>query len=316
MAALVGLVVALVVTPIAGRVAVALGVMDRPGPLKVHVRAVPYLGGLGVLAAVVAGGGPAWAAMIGPAIAATALGVVDDVRDVPPSVRLASELAIGVWVALVIPVDLPAVIGPIAVALAVVALTNAVNLLDGLDGLAGGVSLVSALGFAVVLDGPPRTAALALAGGLAGFLVFNRPPARIYLGDGGSYLLGTMLAALLASAWQQGASASSSIAAVPLVAVPLADTAIVLVRRIRSSQPLFQGDRGHVYDQLVDRGFTPVRSTATLIALQTALAACALAAAQLSPASAGALVGAAGLALVVAARAGKFVAPRQSEATA
>ena len=79
-----------------------------------------------------------------------------------------------------------------------VLLINGVNLMDGLDMLAGGVAAVAALAFAVLLRGPGRQLAVALAAALAGFLVFNRPPARVYLGDGGSYLLGTALAVLLA----------------------------------------------------------------------------------------------------------------------
>ena len=81
---------------------------------------------------------------------------------------------------------------------------NGVNLIDGLDMLAGGVAAVAAGGFAVILHGSGRQLAIALAASLLGFLVYNRPPARVYLGDGGAYLLGTGLTVLVAESWAPG----------------------------------------------------------------------------------------------------------------
>ena len=102
--------------------------------------------------------------------------------DLPPRVRLVCELAIGIVGGLVAPA--PGRIGVLVTCVFVVGLVNAVNLLDGLDGLAGGVVCASAVGFALV-GGPGRVPAIALAASLGGFLWFNRPPARIYLGDAG-----------------------------------------------------------------------------------------------------------------------------------
>src|SRR5262249_24663845 len=118
-----------------------------------------------------------------------------------------------------------------------------------------------------LLGGVARDPALALGGALVGFLFFNRPPARIYLGDGGSYLIGTALA-LIAAAALDGQGASAWFALPLLVAVPLADTAIAVLRRARSRRPLFAGDRSHVYDQLADRGWPVVRIVLALVAGQ------------------------------------------------
>ena len=130
--------------------------------------------------------------LIVPYFLALALGVTDDVRGLTPQARLGAEILVGVVAALAVP-------GPplvkLGTAVLVIVLLNAVNLLDGQDGLAAGACLVSAAAFAI-LGGDATAVGLALAGALAAFLVFNAPPARMYLGDGGAYLLGTVLATL------------------------------------------------------------------------------------------------------------------------
>lgn len=288
MALIVAFAVAAALTPAVAALAHRIGVVDRPGPLKVHRRPVAYLGGVAVLAGAAAVLAPARPLLLVPLVLACLLGLADDVGDLSPRLRLGAEFGIGAATAAVVPVRGP--LGAAVTVVAVVALLNAVNLLDGLDALASGVATVSALGFAVVLDGDGRVAALALAGALAGFLVWNRPPARIYLGDAGSYLVGTALALLLAAALAPGRPVASGAAALLAVAVPVADTAVAVVRRFRAGRPLLLGDRGHVYDQLVDGGATPVRATLTCIAAQTALVAAAVAVAGLPAALAVAAV--------------------------
>jgi UDP-GlcNAc:undecaprenyl-phosphate GlcNAc-1-phosphate transferase len=213
---------------------------------------VPYLGGLAVAAALALAGFESELRLLLPPLAALLLGVADDARDLDPKLRLLCECAIGVGVAAAVPHH--GVVPFLAAAVVTVVLVNAVNLLDGLDALASGVGLAAAVGMAWVTEGDGRALALALAGALAGFLVWNRPKAKVYLGDGGAYLLGTVLAELWALAWRPHGSLGRPIAAALLVAVPLIDTTVAVVRRRRSGHPLFQGDRAHVYDQLVDRG--------------------------------------------------------------
>jgi len=303
----VALAVALVVTPLTARVAVKAGVLDHPGALKVHDRPVPYLGGVAVFVALgvaALGGGtqPSW---LLPLFGALVLGVVDDVVTISPRIRLVCEVLIGAVAGVVVPMG---PLGMFGTAGAVVLLINAVNLLDGLDGLASGVALVSALGFAL-LGGEGFVLALAAGGALSGFLFFNRPPARIYLGDGGSYLLGTALAVLAAATIDEGTTGAAWVVVVLLVSVPLLDTAIAIVRRLRSNAPLFAGDRSHVYDQLVDRGCTRTESVVVCIAVQAVMAAVAVAAWH-APALLGtALGGVALLALAGTALATGFASP-------
>jgi UDP-GlcNAc:undecaprenyl-phosphate/decaprenyl-phosphate GlcNAc-1-phosphate transferase len=262
---------ALAVTPLIARIATRFDIVDRPGPFKVHERPVPYLGGVAVFVAMAAVVGFERPSVLVPLGLALALGVADDVADLSPRVRLAGEVVVGAAGAVVIdgrgPVAAVATIG------FVVVLVNAVNLLDGLDGLATGVAAAGAIGFAIVLGDSWSIVALALTGALIGFAAWNRPPARIYLGDAGSYTIGTALALLLAAAWGSGRSISIGAGALLFVAVPVADMTVAIVRRARARRPLFTGDRGHVYDQLVDRGGRPERVVVLCVLAQIVLTA-------------------------------------------
>jgi UDP-GlcNAc:undecaprenyl-phosphate GlcNAc-1-phosphate transferase len=259
--ALVAVAVALVVTPLAIVVARRTGIMDRPGALKSQTAPVPYLGGVAVLAGAAVGAAIGRPSVLIPLVLALALGVADDRWDVPPPLRIAGEVVIGDgWVAAVLLVVITML------------LTNGMNLLDGLDMLAAGVAAVAAGGFALLVHGSGRELAVALAAALVGFLVFNRPPARIYLGDGGTYLLGTALAVLLAASWAPGVAAPIGLAALVLVAVPSGEVAFAVIRRRRGRQSLTAGDRGHPYDRLVARGWHRTSASLAYIVVELVLA--------------------------------------------
>lgn len=275
------------------RLATRLGVVDHPGPLKPQATPTPYLGGLAVAAGATVGVARARPAALVPMGMALALGVTDDARPLPPAVRLAGTVATGAALGRLVPGWLPAgrrraaTLGRLLPVATTVVLVNGCNLIDGLDGLAGGVGLAAATGLAVLLPPARRPAATALAGALAGFLVHNRPPAAIFLGDGGSYLVGVTLAALLSEAWSDAHDRPSpAVAAVLPVAVPAAEVAVALVRRHRAGLGLLAGDRGHPYDRLVARGWAPGRAAAAYAAATGALAASAVGASRLSPAAA------------------------------
>lgn len=314
--AAVALAVALALTPVAIVAARRLGVVDRPGPLKVQQAPVAYLGGVAVLGAVAAGlavsaaaSGQAPLRALWPLGGACALGLADDVRALSPRLRLVAEAAVGVGVAVTADLRSPWM-GAALVATTVV-LVNAVNLLDGLDALAAGTVGAAALGFAAVEPGQAHTS-LALAAALLGFVAYNRPPARVYLGDAGSYLLGTALAVLAGQAAAPGRPVAH-LAVVPLlVAVPVGDTVVAVARRRRAGAPLFQGDRAHTYDQLVDRGHTRAAAALACIGAQAVLAALAAGLAQ-APAAVAAVGAAAALAAVatVVARLG-FLDPGEA----
>ena len=151
--------------------------------------------------------------------------------------------------------------------LIVIATCNAMNLIDGLDGLCGGVTWIIALGFLALaahlatyggggqID-PVRIAlCLAMAGAVLGFLPYNVPPASIFMGDAGSMLLGFFVATMMALFCQEG-SVRWFLAACAVFALPILDTALAVVRRLLSGKGVFEGDRSHLYDQLVDRGLS------------------------------------------------------------
>jgi UDP-GlcNAc:undecaprenyl-phosphate GlcNAc-1-phosphate transferase len=279
-------VVAVIATPVARRVSFALDIVDRPGPLKVQQRPVAYLGGVAVfvaLAVTLAPNHPTWLLPLG---LAAALGLADDVRSISPRVRLVMQVSIGCVAGVIEPA--PGRFGWAATAVLVVVLVNAVNLIDGMDGLAASVVVVSALGFALV-GGEPSVPALAVCGAVAGFLVYNKPAASIYLGDSGSYLLGTALA-LLAACALEGQGLSAWIALPLFVGLPVADTAIAVARRHHAGRPLLAGDRSHVYDQLADRGWPIVRVLLVCVAVQVAATAAGLLAWHLDAGAAAAVV--------------------------
>lgn len=301
--------VTLLATPVVAVAARRLGIVDRPGPLKPQAAPVPYLGGVALFAGIAAGLVTERPALLVPGLLALLLGVADDIWDVAPTARLACEGAIGLTVGAVVAPGRPTIAAWIAIAALTVLLINAVNLLDGLDGLASGVCLVSALGFAVALRGEPRAVAVVVAAATGAFLVFNRPPARIYLGDGGAYVLGTMLAMLLASGWQTDQPRSAPLGAVLLVALPVGDASVAILRRARAGRPLLKGDRGHVYDQLVDRGWPAPRASLACVGAQALLSAAGVLAGKLGPAPASVMVAALAGSMLAVAWLGGFVAP-------
>ena len=143
---------------------------------------------------------------------------------------------------------------------------NAVNLIDGMDGLASLIGILISTAIALIAgvynDLPTLVLALALAGGLAGFLVYNRPPATIFLGDSGSTVIGLVLSFLAfrvardASVTIRGPSATIEVTSLALLLfVPLLDTNLAIARRLLRGTNIFHGDRSHLHHQLLSRGF-------------------------------------------------------------
>lgn len=252
-----------------------IGLVDHPGARKVHTRSVPRGGGLAIFAALALT--ECLLALLSPEAAppyrrlllglvVVVLGLVDDLRPLPWQLRLGVQAVVAV--AAVLTCLPPA--GPVGRALGVVwvvGMTNSFNMLDNMDGLSGGVAWVAAGCFAVAVvvragaDAQVPGAALSLVmlmGALAGFLWFNAPPARLFMGDAGSTLLGFLLG--LAGAEAALAPAGPPWApAVPLCvcAVACYDTATVVFLRLRQGRSPFHGDKQHLSHRLVERGLPP-----------------------------------------------------------
>jgi UDP-GlcNAc:undecaprenyl-phosphate/decaprenyl-phosphate GlcNAc-1-phosphate transferase len=271
---LIALAASLVLTPVAGFLGRRLGMVDRPGDdLKIHAREVPTLGGLAVVAAVglatLASGIalPPWG-VVAATLLALFVGTVDDALPLPPILRGSALTAAGV--VLVVGAghaDLGLAAG-VALVLLVLACANGVNILDGQDGLAAGVGAVAALGLTGSLWLATDMAAplpAALGGALAGFAFWNRPPARVYLGNGGAYAVGLLLAVpsialVLVAGWR------GLLAAGACLAVPAFEIAFTVGRRTLSGKSLATGDRLHSYD-LVAARVGRARSTVVFVVL-------------------------------------------------
>jgi len=257
---------AFVATPVIGRVAFHTGFLDEPKPHKMHVRPMPLLGGLAIYLALCVAlfqvdFSTEWVQMAAVAVGATLLmlvGLWDDRRGIAPRMKVLAQIAAALLVtAAGVQVQLtpwPAV--NIAITLFwFVGITNAINLMDNMDGLAAGTSAVSALFFTILAasatQGLVASLAAAVTGASLGFLFYNISPAMIFMGDTGSLLLGFLLAVIgvkyspsnlpLGSTWM-----------VPIVVMglPIFDTTLVTFSRFLSRRPVIQGGTDHTSHRL------------------------------------------------------------------
>ena len=292
-------------TPLARRVAFAVGAVDRPDPRKIHREPTARLGGL----AVVAGYFLPWLAMylidnrvaqvvrnydhlIGSMILAGLtmflVGAIDDIRGLRATTKLAIQILVAIgmyWGGFRITsfsspfggsIDL-GWLSPVATILWIVGLTNATNLLDGMDGLVAGVAALMALSLAIIniISGNIIVALITftLAGATLGFLPYNYSPARIFLGDSGSLFLGVMMAAISTLSFFKAATASLIIIPFLLFAVPLFDTTQVVIGRLRRGQNPFSADKTHVHHRLLRLGLSQKEAAGILYAITAFLGA-------------------------------------------
>jgi UDP-GlcNAc:undecaprenyl-phosphate/decaprenyl-phosphate GlcNAc-1-phosphate transferase len=265
--------------------------LDRPGGRKVHAVPIPRIGGIAMVAGTLlplifyALPGEWLPIYLGAGILLV-MGILDDRFDLHWSWKLAAQVgacalavtAGGVSIeaaTLSDRVELPAAASFVLSLVFLVGVTNAINLSDGLDGLAGGTTLlcVLAIGWISFSSGnyPVTAATAALAGALLGFLRFNTHPARVFMGDSGSQVLG-FLAGVVAIKATQGAQATVS-AALPLLllAWPILDTLAVMTERIRAGRSPFSADRRHFHHRLLSLGFDHYQSVLVIYAVQGAL---------------------------------------------
>lgn len=160
-------------------------------------------------------------------------------------------------------------------ALWILALTNGINFIDGVDGLAVGVCAIAAASLClieIVKNAPwAATASAAVCGACLGFLRFNRHPARIYLGDSGALLLGFWLSAIALAAASKTAAATTLALPLLVLGVPVADTLWAVIRRTMAHQPPWRADRGHFHHRLLARGLSPQKTVLILYAISAAL---------------------------------------------
>jgi UDP-GlcNAc:undecaprenyl-phosphate GlcNAc-1-phosphate transferase len=313
---------ALALTPGIGRISTRLGLVDAPGARKVHAHSVPRLGGV---ALVLAGGlALALAAAVRPGAIDTSDwltmrpfliagglifigGVLDDVRGLGPGAKLLFEgaaaivmMSSGLLIERITLLGYTWSLGWLAWPLTaawLVGLTNAFNLIDGVDGLAAGIAAIAggACGAILIVRGHPAEAMLlaAMVGGALGFLWFNFSPASIFLGDSGSLMMGFLLGSTAITGWQKGATALATAVPLLIFALPIADSALALLRRsvTRPSggrslgaivRQIARPDQEHIHHRMLALGWSVRRTVLVLYAITAVLSVLALATADVN----------------------------------
>jgi UDP-GlcNAc:undecaprenyl-phosphate/decaprenyl-phosphate GlcNAc-1-phosphate transferase len=273
----------LALTPLAGRLGRRFSLWDYPDRLGIHDAPTPRSGGIAIFLGLMAGlavlyfssfgllnSGLFWSWSVGLA-ASFAVGLLDDLHEIKPSAKALGLLAAaGVSMAL-FPGGLTAWrwLDILAGVIVLNGSANALNFLDGMDGLAAGVVFIAALGLAGLFHlaglAAARPYAVMLAGASLGFWFHNRPRARIFMGDCGSLMLGFGLGLLLLFGWAAGTR--YLLASVLILSLPVLDTGLAIVRRVLGKKDIFTGDRRHVYDLLLKNGLSAWRVNLAMYAL-------------------------------------------------
>jgi UDP-GlcNAc:undecaprenyl-phosphate/decaprenyl-phosphate GlcNAc-1-phosphate transferase len=290
---LASLLLSLLLTPLVRALARRIGAFDQPGPRRIHDQPVPTLGGLAIAASVL---GVAWASFLLPgpvgrlgiqpllgftvaSIPILAMGVVDDLRGVRPLAKLGVQVVSGLILVLFgygvpvlsTPMGGAIDLGPLGAPLTIVwvlLITNAINLIDGLDGLAAGAVFIASMSLWWVgrshMDLYVMFLTAVMAGATLGFLRSNFPPARIFMGDTGSQFLGLALAAMSLIENRKGTVTLTLLFPLVTLGLPVFDSALAFVRRWTSGRPVFRADSEHVHHRLLRLGLQPRQAVLVL----------------------------------------------------
>ena len=314
------------VTPAVVRFAHRVGALDHPGPRKIHAAPIPRIGGIAVFLGFAAGLIFAsfatgyvtseqqerlgyWSILAVATAVVLLLGLVDDIRPVSFQWKFAFQIlaATAVWLAgfRVEVLSVPFLSGPVHLGwsslpltvLWIVGITNAFNLIDGLDGLAAGTALITTTVVALIAIHGGRIAvsavSVALVGSLLGFLRYNFVPAKIFLGDSGSMFLGFSIAVISIHGNQKNVTAVAVFAPLLIMGYPILDTSMAIARRLnsirsdsvhrggvmyiaRNAYRVFLPDRGHLHHRLLDAGLSHRGAVLSLYACALVMAGAAL----------------------------------------
>jgi UDP-GlcNAc:undecaprenyl-phosphate GlcNAc-1-phosphate transferase len=294
--------IVLVLAPLTARLAPVIGAVDDPATSdrpRVHRRPLPRIGGIAIVAGILVPAivllrpsGAYLGILLGTALVSV-LGLIDDVRGIPPSVKLVGVSAValipvagyGVYFQHVtLPVigdhDLPLVVAYVVTVVWIAALANLVNLIDGMDALAAGIVAIAAFSFAILAASFGRTSAAVLAaivcGAAVAFLPYNYHPARMIMGDSGALALGFVLATLAVQGVMKTAATIALAAPLLVMAVPILDTSFVVLKRLKYRRPPWQADHNHFYHRFMRIGFSERRTAAYLHVWAALLAAYAM----------------------------------------
>jgi len=290
------------ITPWMRILAIKHDVMDSPvHSHKTHKEPVPYLGGLGIIIGILAVSFGAliykhaesknyWLALsvLGPALILGLIGLCDDIKNLPPLPRFIAQTIAGVFTSALLiassTVGTPTgskVVDAIITTIWIVGICNSVNFFDNLDGGAAGTIAVSSIALTKLgIDGGQYLVgglAAVTAGATLGFLLWNKSPARIYMGDAGALFLGILIASLTIRLHPDAQSQWTSLATpVLLLAVPILDTSVAVISRLRRKISPFQGGRDHLSHRLIRAGLARPAAAVALWVLSGIFAGCAV----------------------------------------
>lgn len=274
----------LMLTPLARTLGHRLGIVDTPGELSIHTRPIPRTGGLAMFVAFVTALGYAWTTGLGDHMEQIIIGILigagiitwagflDDIKQISPLQRLLWELlgaTIAIGLGLLIKTFPLAGIGVSLSLLYLVGGANAINLLDGMNGLAAGTTAIAAFFLAILAAWQENTQALVLSitilGVTLGFLPYNfniirNSRATIFMGDSGSLFLGFTLSSIGVLLAVQPYDLVGFITPLVIILIPILDTALAILRRFTRMIDLFSGDRQHIYDLLARKGLGNTRT--------------------------------------------------------
>ena len=291
-----------VLTPLMRKIAQTKEIFDYPHfSHKSHSLPIPYLGGVAIILGIVTVTYSAllfseftlynfWlgTSVLGPAVAMGLIGLWDDIKQLAPLPRFFAQTMAGVFVAitLIISNNLgnPTGSTPIDAFISiiwVVGICNSINFFDNIDGGAAGTSAISAIALAIIAKNTDQSLisslSIVLAGATLGFLIWNKSPARIYMGDAGALFLGVLLATLTIRLNPETSSTFVSFSIpILLLAVPILDTSVAVISRLRRGVSPFQGGKDHLSHRLIRHGASRKKSAFSLWLLSAFFAVIAL----------------------------------------
>jgi len=303
----VALLLSFLFTPIAKKLAYKLNVLDYPkDDRKLHKEPIPYLGGAAIYAATMISMflfvelDRATLAIMAGGTVVFVTGLVDDMWDIPAKVKLAGQI-LAAFIALWGGVQINWITNPFpsselfylvnlsvpATIIWIVGITNTINLIDGLDGLASGVAAIASatLMFIAAINGFHfiMLECAILTGAALGFLPYNFNPAKIFMGDTGSLFLGFMLAVFSIRGVMKTVTAITLVVMIFALGIPILDTAFAIIRRMLNKQPIMKADKGHVHHRLLEKGFSQRQVALILYVISMAFGAAAIFVADAEP---------------------------------
>lgn len=288
-------------TPIVKKIAVKVGAIDIPkDERRVHKKPMPLMGGLALYISVIVTSLlflPIDKTLISIIIGGSIIcisGIIDDIKDLSPRAKLVFQI-IAAIVLILGDVKIDAITNPFTktsklielgifsipiTIFWVVGITNTLNLIDGLDGLAAGVAMIASLSFLFVAGKfnyiPVMIMSAIIAGGCLGFLPYNFNPAKIFMGDTGALFLGFMLASLSIEGVMKSVATIAVVVPIIILGVPIFDTTFAIFRRLLNGKSIAEADKGHLHHRLLKMGYSQKKTVLILYAISAIFGLCAV----------------------------------------